>query len=126
MNESNVNAVRSALLYMAALYHQIAFRADKFDDGAISDAAITAERTAQRLSVSVANEGIVTAADAQTVLVALSALVDSMNVELQKMHTRGQIQDAALVEHRIREVYEAIAAVGLLARGLAPAEVATA
>jgi hypothetical protein len=118
MNEANVNAIRNALLYMAARYHQISYRSEMFDDGAITDLAVTAERNAQRLSNTIGTDGITTAEDAALATGAVSALVDSMNTELQKLHSRGQVNDAALVEHRIRECYDAMAAVSVIARGM--------
>jgi len=126
MNEANVNAIRAGLLYMAARYHQIDYRAQMFDDGAISDIAVTAERNANRLANTIAAEGITSAEDAQVVNTALAAVIDSMNAELQKLHTHGQINDALLVEGRIRECYEAQTAVALATRGLAVVEQARA
>jgi hypothetical protein len=125
MNESNINAIRAALLFMTEKYRQIEMRADLFDDGAISDAAATTGRSALRMLATLDADGIVNTNDAAYATVALTALTDNMNRQMQLLNGRGQINDAAIIEHRIREVYAAMAAVDLVARGLRTDSVST-
>lgn len=126
MNESNLNAIRAALLFMTEKYRQIEMRADLFDDGAISDAAATTGRSALRILATLDTDGITSAQDAAIATVALTALTDNMNRQMQLLNGRGQINDAAIIEHRIREVYAAMNAVDLAGRGMRTDAVTTA
>lgn len=126
MNESNLNAIRAALLFMTEKYRQIEMRADLFDDGAISDAAATTGRSALRILATLDTDGITSAQDAAIATVALTALTDNMNRQMQLLNGRGQINDAAIIEHRIREVYAAMNAVDLAGRGMRADAVTTA
>jgi hypothetical protein len=118
MDQANLNAIAAALLFMAEKYRQITMRADLFDDGAISDLATTAERSARRIASTVHVDGLTDIADAEMTTTALLAFADNMNTHMQILMGRHQVQDAALVEHRIREVYAAAAAVNVTSRGL--------
>jgi|KBSMisStaDraftv2_1062788.scaffolds.fasta_scaffold164676_3 hypothetical protein len=118
MNEANLNAVCAALLFMAEKYRQIVSRADIFDDGELSDRATTTERDARRIASTIASDGLTNATDAEMATTALLAFADNMNTHMQILMGRHQVQDAALVEHRIREVYAAAQAVSVVARGL--------
>jgi hypothetical protein len=119
MNENNINAITPALLFMAEKYRVIGTIANRFDDGAIIDAASTAEQAARRVAMTISHDGITTREDAATVNTAIEGWLDNMNRQLQTLAGRGQMQDAALVEARIRELYAAQQAVELTARGLA-------
>jgi hypothetical protein len=104
-------AVSAALLFMAEKYRQIITRADLFDDGGIADDASQVERKARRLVAMLPAQGITNYAEANMAVVALDALADDINRKVQLLSGRGQVQDAALLEHRLREVYAARAGV---------------
>ena len=118
MNESNVNAIRSALLFMAEKYRLIVLLAERFDDGEIIDMATEHERNARRIALTVVSEGITTAPDAALASTALAALIDAMNRQMQSLGNKGLVSDAQVVEARIREVYAAAAALDVIQRGL--------
>jgi hypothetical protein len=121
---SHLNAISAALLFLAEKYRMIGSMAARFDDPAIVGIATTHERTARRIVATIAADGIETAEDARIAGVALDAFADELNRKAQALFKNNAVQEAAMIEHRVREVYAAAAAVRSHAVGLAPVTVA--
>ena len=111
LNESSLQQTQSALAMMAEKYRQIGMRADLFDDGEIAEIAARVERNARRVVAQIGSNGLAEAADAELAATALTAFTDNLNRQVQLLAGRGQIQDAALIDHRLREAYGALTAV---------------
>jgi hypothetical protein len=118
LQQDHCNIVISAMLYMAEKYRVIVTIADRFDDGGISDSAATSERHARRLSLTVSHAGITSRDDAERIGIGLAAFSDQMNRQMQKLAQGGMVQDAALLEHNLRKVYEVVPAVEAVAAAL--------
>ena len=112
MFNSHRNVITAALLFTANKYRQIQLRSRMFADSVITEAAAASEANARRLITTVFHAESLPDADKALLKTALTAFVDNLNRTAQLALAHGDLQNSALGEHRCREVYAALDAVG--------------
>jgi hypothetical protein len=117
---NHLNVIAAALLFMAEKYRLIAQLAERFEDANIRTAAIETERDARRVVALLGSDGLSNVADSALALGALGAFADELNRKTQSLFKANAVQEASMIEHRVREVYAAAASVRSHIVGLSP------
>lgn len=104
INDAQANALRAACLFTADKYRKYADGLRRFEDP-MSDACRETERKFRGLAASIADFANFTPDQLEKCSLALDATIDELNRKAQALTDRCQMQDAAVTEHRVREMY---------------------
>ena len=115
MNEIQAAVARAALLFAADKYRRAADVMARFQDPLQADVRAS-ERNYRALAASINEFGSFDALKLDALTVAIAAATDDANRKQQLLTGRCQMQDAAVVEERVRELYE-VAGIVATARG---------
>lgn len=116
LENGSCNIIRAALLFGADKYRKAADLGARVFNATIEDEALQNMRSLQRISASLPE---LPRDDVPLALAMIDAIVDESNRQMQRLLMRGAVQDAALFEHRLRELYAARAQLATYAPALA-------
>lgn len=106
LTDENANLIRAGLLFAADKYRRYSAGLQRFDDPA-APATRDTERKYRALAASLNDFDNFDAASLDLCERAMEASIDEMNRKAQALSDRCQMQDAAVTEHRVREMYAA-------------------
>jgi hypothetical protein len=108
MEANLAQACIAACLFSTDKYRKAADLLDRFDDALAGDVR-NSERAYRQLNLTITHEPEnMSRADLVLVRAGLSAFADDQNRKMQILNDRGQPQDAALIQHGLRDVYAAL------------------
>jgi hypothetical protein len=106
MTEAQASCIRAAALFAADKYRRYADGLRRFDDPAV-EACRESERKYRGIAANLADFDNFTPDQLNGCNVAIAATIDELNRKVQALQDRCQMQDAAVTEHRVREMYAA-------------------
>lgn len=114
LSSRSANIIRSAALFTSERYRKIADMAGRLSDADLTAMARAGERDSRRLAASASRleVGSMDDATAGAARASVCAFIDELNRQCQLVAARGDINDSALYESKLREAYATLDELG--------------
>jgi len=107
MTDAHANLIRAACLFAADKYRKYTLGLARFDDPA-TESCRESERKYRALAASLNDFDNFNGSQLDACERAMDATIDELNRKAQALADRCQMQDAAVTEHKVREMYAAM------------------